>query len=521
MAHADQHLNRRPSVVGDAGRAHDLRLAAGGLNIGSRFGLVLPRASKVALWAAIGACLAFQPMPTVRAESGPAHVANQDNAGQPGDVYRLGIGDKVRVQVFEWRPARDEVFTWTALNQVYSIDPVGALFLPLIGQVSAAGYTTSELATLISRRLAKRLNLGASPDTTVEVTEFRPIFVTGHVEKAGEYPYSPGMTLLQGVSLSGGLYKNAGLNGLRLEREFLTVSGEYDRLTQERDRLLTRKARIEAELAFADRIAFPADLRTTRRPYKVEFTASLMAKEQSVFELRNKAYETQVTALNQLQNFLEQEVETLNKRLESHQKQIDLMAAELGGIKKLTDKGLSTQPRLLGLQRNLAQLEGERLRIESERTRVQQEISRIVLSKIEFDNKRANDLTTELQTTEARLEQVLQEANVNEQLLVETQSQAAASPLRLAATGDTIDPLAKPQISYTIVRQVKDGVVEIDGNEATQLRPGDTIKVNMALPRTGITAFPKHEATPATTIEPPKPPHQASVEKISTDAVPH
>lgn len=519
MAHADQHLNRRPSIVGDARRAHAVRPAPRKPVLRSRLDRILPGAGKAALWTALGACLAFQPMATVRAET-DAGVANRDSVGQPGDVYRLGIGDKVRVQVFEWRPARDELFTWTALNQIYSIDPVGALFLPLIGQVPAAGYTTSELATLISHRLAKRLNLGATPDATVEVTQFRPIFVTGHVEKAGEYPYSPGMTVLQGISLSGGLYKNAALNGLRLEREFLTVSGEYDRLTQERDRLLARKARIEAELAFADRIAFPADLRTTRRPYKVEFTASLMSKEQSVFELRNKAYETQVTALTQLQGFLEQEVETLNKRLESHQKQIDLMAAELGGIKKLTDKGLSTQPRLLGLQRNLAQLEGERLRIESERTRVQQEISRVVLSKIEFDNKRANELTTELQTTEARLEQVMQEATVNEQLLIETQSQAAASPLRLAATGDSIDPLAKPEISYTIVRQVKDGVIELEGNEATQLRPGDTVKVNMSVPRMGVTAFPKREATPATTIEQPKPPHQASIEKISTEAAP-
>ena len=123
--------------------------------------------------------------------------------------YKIVEGDKLRVQVFEWRPARDELFTWTALNQIYTVDTGGMLSLPLLGQVKAVGYTTTELATLISHKLAKRLNLGAVPHATVEVTEFRPIFITGHVEKSGEYPFSPGMTVLQALSRGGGERKHA------------------------------------------------------------------------------------------------------------------------------------------------------------------------------------------------------------------------------------------------------------------------------------------------------------------------
>ena len=218
--------------------------------------------------------------------------------------------------------------------------------LPLIGQVSAAGYTTEELGVLISRKLAKRLDLAALPDATVEVAEYRPIFVMGHVDKAGNFPYTPGMTVLQGVSFGGGHYRNNFANSLRLEREYMSVSGEHTRLMQERERLIVRKARIEAELNQADRIAFPAEVRSaSRRSNTTEFMASLMAKEQSVFELRRKANETQFTALKQLQEFLEQEV-TL-KRLAAHQEQVDLMKAELDGIKVLSDKGLATQPRVL------------------------------------------------------------------------------------------------------------------------------------------------------------------------------
>ncbi len=478
--------------------------------------------SVAALLAIVGSCLVLQPASTARSEVA-APVTEAADTIVSGDAYRLGISDKVRIQVFEWRPARDELFTWTALNQVYSIDPAGTLSLPLIGQVKAAGYTSAELATMISHKLAKRLNLGAVPHATVEVTEFRPIFITGHVERAGEYAFTPGMTLLQGLSRGGGLYKGGAANGQRLEREFLTVSGTFDRLLQERERLTARKSRLEAELAHADRIAFPVDLRMTRRSYKLEFTASLMSKEQSVFELRRKAYDNQVMALNQLQKFLEQEVDTLSKRLDAHQTQIDLLKAELGTIEHLTDRGLATQPRLLGLRRNLAQLEGERLRMESERTRARQEVSRVVLSKIEFDNKRANDLTVELQQTEARLQQVSQEATVTEQLLVETRTQAASTPMRLVSNSD--DDASKPSIRYTIARQVKGGVIEIEASEATPLHPGDTIKVTISAPQGNFASgleidlpFGREarEIPTTTAVQPRKTPDRASVEQIST-----
>src|SRR5690606_15837118 len=103
---------------------------------------------------------ALQPAPTIASEP---QKAGTTGAGTADDAYRLGISDKLRVQVFEWRPARDELFTWTALNQVYTVDTGGMLSLPLLGQVKAVGYTTTELATLISHKLAKRLNLGAVP----------------------------------------------------------------------------------------------------------------------------------------------------------------------------------------------------------------------------------------------------------------------------------------------------------------------------------------------------------------------
>jgi protein involved in polysaccharide export with SLBB domain len=419
-----------------------------------------------------------------------AKAAAPGNGPALSTDYRLSVRDRVRVQVFEWRPSRDEVFSWNALNQIYTVDPAGKISMPLVGAVPAAGYTTEELGTIVSRQLMRRLSLATQPDTTVEVTDFRPIYVTGAVERSGEYPYTAGMNVLQGLSLGGGLFRNSAAGTLRLEREFVSTVGSYQGLEQERQRLIARKARLDAELSGADRIAFPGELQKVSAPWAIEFTSSVMSKEQSVFDLRRRANETQLVALDQLQASLEQEVATLDQRILTQQKQVDLLKDELANYKVLSDKGLATQPRLLGLQRNLAELEGEKLRIESDRTRAMQEVSRTKISRIEYQNKRDNDATVELQTSEARLQQIGQELTVNRRLLAETKSQAVASPLHLVSmgnvtpTGATAEPLT-PKIRYTISRQMRGGAVEIEANENTLLEPGDTIKVDMTMPASG------------------------------------
>jgi polysaccharide export outer membrane protein/exopolysaccharide production protein ExoF len=494
-------------------------------------GLSLLRQPQWMALSLLGAYLACQPAELVRADvSQPGDGANSGAAVSIPD-YRLNVRDKIRVQVFEWRPSRDEVYKWTALNQIYTIDPAGKISLPLIGSVPAMGYTTTELGILISRRLKKRLNLATLPDATIEVTEYRPIFVTGAVERAGEYPYTAGMTVLQGVSLGGGLFKNTSMGGARFERELVTTVGEYEGLRQEHQRLLAHKARLDAELASADRIAFPSQLQSVSNPEAIELTASLMTKEQSIFDLRRKADETQLAALDQLEAFLEKEVETFAKRIAVKQKQIDLMKAELSGIKSLNARGLATQPRLLGLQRNLAELEGEMLRMESDRTRAQQDVSRAKISKIEYQNKRANELTVELQTTEARLQKVAQEASVKKRLLVETREQSAVSPLRLASLGDNAPGKAgEPRIHvhYTIAREIDGHQVEIGATEGTLLQPGDTIKVDFTLPPLGAGDMqvrdllpPKNGAANASAVSAAKirRPDRASIEQVSTGLI--
>ena len=134
----------------------------------------------------VGSCLAvlascspgknFQPLPDYQAQA-----------------YRLGVGDQLRVITF----GEDQ------LTGEFRVDDQGRVAIPLLGGVQAAGLTPQLLEQKIEGDLKTRDFL-RNPHVTVEVIAYRPIFVLGEVNKPGQYPYQPGMTLLTSVAVAGG-----------------------------------------------------------------------------------------------------------------------------------------------------------------------------------------------------------------------------------------------------------------------------------------------------------------------------
>jgi polysaccharide export outer membrane protein len=110
----------------------------------------------------------------------------------PG-AYHLGPGDQVRIITL----SEDR------LTGEFRVNDSGALALPLLGTVPAAGLTTAELEQTLTESLVKA-QLILDPSVSVEVLSYRPIFVLGEVNKPGQYPYQPGMTVVTAVAVAGG-----------------------------------------------------------------------------------------------------------------------------------------------------------------------------------------------------------------------------------------------------------------------------------------------------------------------------
>ena len=413
----------------------------------------------------------------VLSSEGAARAIAQDAApgGRPIQTqalpYRLGAGDKISVKVLEWRPSIDQIYAWEALNVKYTIGPSGQLALPLVGEIPAAGLTTSELARQISDQLRQRMQLAAAPDATVEIVEYRPFYLIGVIEKPGQYPYEPGMTVLRAVSIGGGMARARDATAMRLQRESISTRGDLDVLLGEIDALIAKNARLEAELADKEQIAFPPALTDQKDQSPA---ARLMEQEKLIFDSRRQAFGTQMSALRQLRSYLDEEVKSMKGQIEVHKTQQKLVAEELAKVRGLASKGLTTGTRQLELERIAAQLEGDGLRLEGSLIRTRQDISRTDISIIELDNRRKGEITVDLRETKRMLDQVQTKRNTAAKLVYEAE---------VIAPGLLLDDDNRPgaQMTYKIVRQLGEKYVELAVDENAPVMPGDTIKVAVAM----------------------------------------
>lgn len=121
-------------------------------------------------------------------------------------VYRLGLGDKLRVTVFGEQ----------ALSGEYQVSGAGVLSMPLIGDVRAVGLTARELEGALTQRFAG--GYLRDPKVAVEVYDFRPFFVLGEVARPGRYPTTEGLSVLGAVATAGGYTYRANTRRVFLKR---------------------------------------------------------------------------------------------------------------------------------------------------------------------------------------------------------------------------------------------------------------------------------------------------------------
>lgn len=142
--------------------------------------------------------------------AGPsATVSAGDRVGTAAgfvEEYKLGVGDKVRVTVY------DEA----ALSGEFTISPNGTLSLPLIGEVSASGKTPVAVASQVQAKLAD--GYLRDPKVNMEVTAYRPYYILGEVKEPGTYPYVSGLTALNAVAIAQGFTPRANKHVIFIRR---------------------------------------------------------------------------------------------------------------------------------------------------------------------------------------------------------------------------------------------------------------------------------------------------------------
>ncbi|UCI10061.1 polysaccharide biosynthesis/export family protein [Mesorhizobium sp. B1-1-8] len=378
--------------------------------------------------------------------------------------YRLGPQDKLHIRVAEWQTVDGTFRDWSAVNGEYSVGPAGTLSVPFVGDMQAAGKTTSEIAAAIGLALQRKLALTDKPEASVEMAQFRPFYISGEVQNPGQFPYVPDLTVLKAVSIAGGMRRNADL-GPQLAKDLVTAKGNFDIYDDQRIRLMVKRARIDADLAGKTSFEAPKEVEGDPR------LPTIVADEMAILTSDHKALNLKLQALDDLKATLQAEIESLQKKIDNQQKQADLAQQQLTSIGPLAQKGLINNTRLLSSQQAVTDLQGKILDYETAILTAKQSISKATQDAIDAQNTLTSRLTADRQQTEADLNESMLRVGMQKGLI----AQASDPAMTAAITGSQ-----EPTLLYSLLRVADGKTSEIEAKEDTPVLPGDVIKVKLA-----------------------------------------
>lgn len=123
-------------------------------------------------------------------------------------LYQLRHGDRILISV--WRE--------DALQREVVVLPDGSITFPLIGRVEVAGLSTPEVEQSITARLKKYISAPAVSVVIVGMDGHRA-YVTGKVVHPGPLIINGPITVLDAISVSGGLDRFANEGKIKVIRE--------------------------------------------------------------------------------------------------------------------------------------------------------------------------------------------------------------------------------------------------------------------------------------------------------------
>ena len=136
-----------------------------------------------------------------------ADAANPTQLRQMTQIYQIVPGDLLDISVW-----KEDGLTSKAL-----VSPDGGISFPLIGSVHAEGLTADQLKNEITKRLSEYVS---DPVITVSIlSSNQKVYVVGKVNKPGEVHLSNPTTVMQALSIAGGLSPFADEDDIKILRQ--------------------------------------------------------------------------------------------------------------------------------------------------------------------------------------------------------------------------------------------------------------------------------------------------------------
>ena len=278
------------------------------------------------------------------AVSAPGSVAAAET------VYRLGPGDRIYFSVI----------TADGVEREAEIGIDGGVFLPFLGAVQAGGKTLKEFRAGIAEQLrGAPIRLPATSgdkewralqpnEIVIDVSEYRPVYVSGDVERVGEIPFRPGMTVRHALTNAGGMRLINDADDIRMV-ELMT---RREMLGERVAVLSTRLAQYEANMRLIDEDtgeAAPAASQGEGATEAADATDNQWIESREAVRLGNKqSLESQLEQMDQRLSVL-RELEVVSAQT------LELEEDNFERVKDLASRGVATTNALNDARRDLLQ----------------------------------------------------------------------------------------------------------------------------------------------------------------------
>jgi exopolysaccharide production protein ExoF len=394
------------------------------------------------------------------------------------EAYRLGPQDQIQIKVSDLRAGTGEAYQWQAFDGEFTVAASGRFSLPVVGEIEASGRTTTDIANDVAERLKAKAGLATKPDASVQIVKFRPFYVTGSVDKPGEYEYRPQLSVLQAVSIAGGLRRVPTDILLSFVRDAVSSRGSIQELSATRLALLGRQVRLDAELRDTP-LVFPPEIESRAKEPEV---ARIIRDERLALETRRASLASQVVNLKQTKDFLSEQIASLSAKDATTGEQLDIMKKEFARVVGLVNKGLSAMPRQIETSQTIATLESNRLDTQIAVIRARQDVAKADRDILDLKDQRRNTALQEAADTRIKLNETNAKLEAAKNLLYQAEIRSPATVLSNA------DAYAKPE--YFILRRINGTPKTLTVGEDDLVQPGDVVQVRPRLPDNSSATLP-------------------------------
>jgi HlyD family secretion protein len=223
------------------------------------------------------------------------------------------------------------------------------------------------------------------------------------------------------------------LDGTRAEVEVQSLRGQlWD--------AEAREGRLRSEQHGDERVLFPTELQkaATGDPS----AAAMMMSQQSIFETRRQVHQSQLAVIREKKLQIEKEIEGLKVQETAAGKRADIARQEVATVELLVSKGLERRPRLLNLEREMADIDGRRGETAAQISRAEQVINESDTALLKAENDRQNEIAQSLREAQNQIFQLRERVQAAEDQLSRTEVKApedgVVTDLRIHTPGGVI-----------------------------------------------------------------------------------